>query len=329
MSSPVVSVVIPTHNRASLLPRAIDSVVSQTFSDWEIVLIDDGSTDDTSSLVKDYAARLKDRLVYIRQRQRGSSAARNRGIDAVRGKFVAFLDSDDEFAPTKLKRQLALFEKRRDLGFVYSDFSFIDLDGVKHDSAFGAKFPIARRVPCETVAPGLWMCTGSVFDTLLEGYFIATIVGMVRRDVLGTRIRFDESLSYAEEWLFFLHVARAAKAGFVDEPLSIHHYTAGSLARTATHANLVRFRDALAAIRRQFPDLSTAQKRIVRGKLADTTRQLGYHALKNERPTDALRCFSEAFRTRPGLRAARELLQSAVLHLGPAGVAHPRLSPAR
>ena len=102
MSEPTVSVIVPTYNRQPLLPRAIDSVVAQTFGDWEIVLVDDGSTDSTREMADRYSHQLGDRFVYIPQPNRGASAARNRGIDVCRGRFVAFLDSDDEFLPTKL-----------------------------------------------------------------------------------------------------------------------------------------------------------------------------------------------------------------------------------
>src|SRR3990172_9874024 len=175
MNRPTVSVVIPTYNRVALLPRALDSVVAQTFTDWEIVLVDDGSTDATSQLAADYARRLDDRFLYLEQQNNGCGKARNRGIDASRGRFVAFLDSDDEFAPTKLQRQLALFELRPELGFVYSDFAFVDLEGAFHPSAFDAKFPLARSVESDRVAPGLYVVGNRLFDRLIRGYFISII----------------------------------------------------------------------------------------------------------------------------------------------------------
>jgi len=101
MSSPVVSVIVPTYNRQALLPRALDSVVAQTFDNWEIVLVDDGSTDGTEDVAARYREQLKERFTYIRQPNQGSSNARNHGMDACNGRFVAFLDSDDEFLPTK------------------------------------------------------------------------------------------------------------------------------------------------------------------------------------------------------------------------------------
>lgn len=103
-----VSVIVPTYNRAQLLPRAIASVQRQTVARLcDIVVIDDGSTDDTSAV----AARYRDQIHYIRQPNRGAPAARNLGIQASRGEFVAFLDSDDEWVPDKTERQLAALQR--------------------------------------------------------------------------------------------------------------------------------------------------------------------------------------------------------------------------
>src|SRR4051812_41650748 len=127
MNPACVSVVIPTFNRSSTLPRAIDSVVAQSFTDWELVVVDDGSTDDTPRLLANYQKKLGNRLISLRQRNRGCSAARNQGIELARGRYIAFLDSDDEFLPQKLSRQLDLFTACPDRSFVYSDYSFVDL----------------------------------------------------------------------------------------------------------------------------------------------------------------------------------------------------------
>ena len=296
MSRPTVSIIVPTYDRAALLPRALDSVIAQTFEDWEIVLVDDGSTDETDSLAWDYASRLGPRFSYVRQSNAGSSAARNRGIEAGRGRFVAFLDSDDEFLPDKLERQMKLFELRPELGFIYSDFSFIDDDGVRHHSVFDRKAPLAREVPFEEVEPGLCVCRGSLFDVLIRGYFIATIVGMVRREVLGSTIRFPVGQAYAEEWLFYLQVARVCQAGFVNEPLCLHHFVTGSLARTDKHRNMRQNRELLHRIKATFPDLSRPQRKAVHRNLAQTCRQLGFEAYRAQYYRAAGRYFAESLR---------------------------------
>ena len=104
---PRVSVVIPTYNRAGTVGRAIASALAQTDQDREIIVVDDGSTDATAAVV----ARLGDAVRYVRQENRGVAAARNRGIREARGAYVAFLDSDDEWLPEKLDRQVTVLER--------------------------------------------------------------------------------------------------------------------------------------------------------------------------------------------------------------------------
>jgi hypothetical protein len=310
MKTPVVSVIVPTFNRAALLPRCLDSILVQSFTDWEIVLIDDASTDNTEAVARDYERRTGGRVRFAKQDHRGPGAARNHGIEQVRGRFVAFLDSDDEFAPTKFARQLDLFARQPELGFVYSDYSCIDGSGGGYVSAFDEKFKLARSVPCAEVAPGLFVCTAPLFDALFEGYFVATITGRVRRDVLGRSIRFDPSLRYGEEWLFYLHVARSTPAGFVNEPLSIHHAVPGSLARTDRVRNTLQFVKLLQAMKNSFPNLTRKQRASLRARTAAAWRQAGYDAVRGQRPRDAARAFLSAFRQDPRAATLAELIRA-------------------
>ncbi|UCE59589.1 MAG: glycosyltransferase family 2 protein [Phycisphaerales bacterium] len=302
MRQAVVSVIIPTYNREALLPRALDSVVGQTFPDWQIVLVDDGSTDNTQAVADRYGKRLKDRFIYIRQEHAGCAAARNHGIEVARGHFIAFLDSDDEYLPNKLERQLALFDQRKDLGLVYSDYSYVDLDGVRHKSAFDTVSTLAREVPCAEVEPGLCVCTASLFDVLIRGYFVATIVGMIRREVLGNAIRFREVPSYGEEWLFYLKVSRACRAGFVDEPLCLHHFVEGSITRRSGHRNHLRLHNLLKEMYRCFGQVSPMASRTIRENLSQTCRQLGFDMQRMGQNRQAFRYFAESLRYTPGTR---------------------------
>ena len=310
MAAPTVSIIVPTFNRANLLPRALDSIITQTYDDWEIVVVDDGSADDTPAVLARYAQHIGDRLIRVEQENRGSSAARNRGIDAARGRFIAFLDSDDEFAPTKLRRQMELFGSHPELGFVYSDYAYVDETGRRCESAFDTKCALARGVSYERVAPGLCLCTGSLFDSLIVGYFVATIVGMVRRELLGSTIRFPEEQSYAEEWLFYLQIARQCRSGFVDEPLCVHHFNSGSLARSDKRRNAVRYAGLLEAIRTTFPDLSRAQRRVVNRNLAEAYRQIGYDAQRDGRQCDAIRAFARSAWSAPDLSGFVALMRA-------------------
>ncbi len=316
MNVPTVSVVIPTYNRAGLLPRALDSVIAQSFPYWEIVLVDDGSTDGTASLAQAYKERLGERMMYVRRPNTGCGGARNHGIEAARGRFLAFLDSDDEFLPSKLERQLALFDRRPDLGFVYSDYAYVDTEGGRQDSVFDTICPIARKVSFEVLEPGLCVCTESVFDVLIRRYFIATIVGLVRREVLGRTIRFPRDPSYSGEWLFYLKVTRACRSGFVDEPLCLHHHVPQSLTRTNSHRNTARMRNLLREMRHTFDALTRAQRSAIRENLALTCRQLGYDHYHRGRHGEAFRFFMESFYNNPDLRTLCHVLQAALRFVG-------------
>jgi glycosyltransferase involved in cell wall biosynthesis len=122
MSNPKVSVVIPTYNRADTLPRAMDSVLNQTFQDFELIIVDDGSTDNTKRVVAEKKEK-NNRTIYLKQKNQGAAVARNTGIKKSKGKYIAFLDSDDEWAPEKLEKQLRIFEVSdlSSLGFVGSN----------------------------------------------------------------------------------------------------------------------------------------------------------------------------------------------------------------
>lgn len=116
ISSPMFSVVIPTYNRAKYIGRAIRSVLAQTCDDYEIIVVDDGSTDSTRRIVRSFGSQVR----YIRQRNRGPSEARNAGIRAARGQYIAFLDSDDRFTPNKLAENKAYLEAHPECKFLYS-----------------------------------------------------------------------------------------------------------------------------------------------------------------------------------------------------------------
>ena len=128
---PTVSVIIPTYNRAHLLGRAIKSVLNQTYKDFELIVVDDGSTDDTEKVVGNFK---DERIRYISlEKNMGAGVARNRGIEASRGKYIAFHDSDDEWLAEKLEKQTGVFNAASsDVGYAYTDMWHVLRDGEKH-----------------------------------------------------------------------------------------------------------------------------------------------------------------------------------------------------
>jgi glycosyltransferase involved in cell wall biosynthesis len=273
----------------------IDSVLAQTVEDWELIIVDGESNDGTRELIRDCGSTMGDRLVFIEEPNAGCCAARNTGIETARGSFVAFLDADDEFLPTKLERQLEFFERRAELALVYGDYLYIDEDGRVGQSVFDDLLPLARSVPFQEIAPNLRVCDPDLFHFLIRGYFIATIVGMVRREALDTDIRFivDHPHAFAE-WVFYLDIVRRFRAGYVNEPLCRHHFTNGSITRTSKWRNIVSHRRLLLLMLDRFGGISASARDAVRRQLADTCGELALQSYNRRDFAAAARYFGES-----------------------------------
>lgn len=202
---PKVSIVVPTFNRAHLLPRAISSILSQTFSDFEIIIVDDASTDNTSEVVKTF----KDsRIKYIPLSKNGGGGyARNQGIKAAHGELVAFLDSDDEWMPEKLELQVAKLQESQN-----SHVSVVYCQGYEKNAT--------RQIISSVVVK-----EGDVFDDLLKGWLPPTTsLFMVKRRALIEVGGFDESLPSSQDYDLWLSLAKANHHFIgVDKPLIIRY----------------------------------------------------------------------------------------------------------
>lgn len=212
--NPVVSVVVPTYNRADGLAVTIESVLAQTLTEFELIIVDDSSTDDTETVVSQYD---DDRITYIRhEHNRGGSAARNTGIDTARGKYVALLDSDDVWAPEKLERQIALLESRSDEWVAaYCGFERQRTGANSRLRAlFDAVLPPSER-------PGIEGGEELVAESLLLRGFSTggSSTLLVRRDVVKRMGGFDESFERQQDWEFRNRVVREGKLAYVDEVL--------------------------------------------------------------------------------------------------------------
>ena len=196
---PAVSVIIPTYNRAVLVQQAVESVLKQTFRDYELIVVDDGSTDGTDRALERFGGRLR----YVYQTNRGPSAARNRGVHEAQGAFIAFLDSDDLWVPQKLARQLTALRDRADRLVCYTDEIWIRR-GVrvnprkKHHKHSGWIF-----------AHSLRLCLVSPSSVLMRREFF---------DEVGF---FDESLPVCEDYDLWLRASSRMPFLFVREPLII------------------------------------------------------------------------------------------------------------
>ena len=184
MNTPQVSIVIPSFNYGRFIEQALRSALAQTFRDFEVIVVDDGSTDDTMQRVRTFGPSVH----YVHQANSGAAAARNAGILRSRGEFIAFLDADDIWLPTKLTRQVHVL-RSADASVAYTWWSFIDKDG--------APLP---QVKAPTFA-------GDVLSELLRGCFVTFSMLMVRRSCFDRIGLIDSRLPIAEDWDLLLRLA--------------------------------------------------------------------------------------------------------------------------
>jgi len=203
---PRLSVIIPAFNASSFISQAIESVLTQTYTDYELIVVDDGSTDDTASLVMRYGERLQ----YVYQKNQGLSSARNTGIAKAEGGLLAFLDADDYWGREKLEHQVTLLDSSAETGVVYTALKVVDSDGRE----IGERGCLRR---------------GHLFSSLLTKNYVTPSSAIVRRECLEKAGTFDENLSAAEDWDLWLRIAPFYPFDFVDLPLTFYRVHEGSM----------------------------------------------------------------------------------------------------
>ena len=234
MNEQLVSIIIPTYNRAYCIARTIDSVLNQSYGACEIIIIDDGSTDNTKSLIKENY-RNENRIRYIDQENSGVSGARNHGFREARGEYIALLDSDDVWKPWKLELQVAVLNAFPDVGMVWTDMEAIDKDGnvsdprylrtmyhaykwYENSDLFNDKYRLSDYI---TDLPSLINDTevfiGSIYSQMIMGNLVHTSTVLLRRDRLEKVKEFDESLRISgEDYDFHLRTCREGPVAFLN-----------------------------------------------------------------------------------------------------------------
>lgn len=208
--NPLISVVIPTYNYRRYVVEAVESVLAQTYRPLEVIVADDGSTDGTAEEL----ARYGDQIRYTYQPNRGLPAARNLGIRAAAGQHLAFLDSDDLWAPTKIEKQVALIEKSPRVGVVYCDGCHVDL-------RTGVTQPLSVRPDGR----------GDLRRRLLHRNCITGSASavLVRRECFEKAGLFNEDLRSAEDWDMWIRISRHYEFDFVPEPLITLRHHGGNM----------------------------------------------------------------------------------------------------
>jgi glycosyltransferase involved in cell wall biosynthesis len=213
---PRVSAIIPAYNAARFLPTSIESVIRQTYDQWEIVVVDDGSTDDTREVVSSYAHRLGDKLRYVYQPNAGLPAARNTGIRNAQGDLVALLDADDIWLPTRLERSVAAMDADPEIGLVHGRFERVNLEG-KHMDNLQPSFPVQHLSG---------RISGRIYTREVH---LGCPTVTFRKSCIEKAGWFDETMRATEDRDLWFRIALHYKVGFINETIASYRVSAGSM----------------------------------------------------------------------------------------------------
>lgn len=212
----MISIVIPTYNAESFIKETIESVLKQTHTEWELIIIDDGSTDSTADIIQEYVEK-DSRIKYYYQTNAGVSTARNKGINLSKGKYIAFLDADDIWLPNNLKEKVKILESDSDVYWVFSNIIYFYNDT-----------EIIEKLT-EGFSKGKWL------DSILSWQGVVKTNPsniIIRRECCYTKgILFDEQLSTAADKYFCIQLANSFKGAFINKPLVRYRVVDGSMSK--------------------------------------------------------------------------------------------------
>ncbi|NLT72664.1 MAG: glycosyltransferase, partial [Chloroflexi bacterium] len=233
--TPTVSVIIPTYNRCSYVQQAIDSVLAQTHTDYEIIVIDDGSTDGTGEALRE---RYGDRITYEWQENQGESVARNRGIALAQGEYIAFLDSDDLWLPEKLEKQVAYLEEHPDAGAVFAEAWIID--------------GLGQRVSDRRASTGITLDDLSLEGLCFEDCLLLPSTVVLRKALVAAAGGFDVEIHHGEDYEYFARVRLLGSFAHLAEPLACHRRHGDNQSYLSSEGSQAQLDTHLLAVSRVF-----------------------------------------------------------------------------
>lgn len=257
----MISVIIPTYNSTKYIGEAINSVLRQTITNYEIIVVDDGSTDNTKEIIDNNFPQV--RYFYIPHQ--GVSRARNYGIERARGEFIAFLDADDLWLPEKLEKQIGVFNSDQELMLVFTEHRFFDSNGIR-EATFSKKERLMK---------------GDVVKNIFLYSHVALPTVMVRKNVFQEIGYFDENLNVAEDDNLWIRIALKFRIQLLDEVLVHCRMTENSLSRTTSNVVTGVLKN-VELIEKKYPDLRKRLGRVnIRRKKSYIYSDYGYFYFSN------------------------------------------------
>lgn len=288
---PSVSVIIPTYNVEGFIGETIDSVLAQTYQDFEIIVVDDGSSDRTSEIISAYGPSVR----VIRQENSGVCVARNRGISEAAGQYICLMDHDDYWFPEKLAQQVDVMHKFSDCGVVFASF-------IRWHPNTNGSYPPPSSFDSSSfpndVDPDF---SGWIYHQFLIDCWMLTSTAMFRREVFDRCGKFDEMLPYSEDWDLWLRVSREYRFIKLKRPNTLYrqHSSQGSRIQRNVDYRTVLLAGAIAHWGFCSPDGRCVDRRAFTKTLSRYHAEFAYEHLKHGNRKIALASFGKAWTTNP------------------------------
>ncbi|MGL1832976.1 glycosyltransferase [Rhodocyclaceae bacterium SMB388] len=282
--------IMPSYNTAPYIREAIESVLGQNYPSLELLVIDDGSTDDTPDIVRSYGERVR----FFSQQNQGAGAARNLGLREARGDFIAFLDSDDIWLPGKLSAQVAYLTINPDIGVVYSRWRPWRPE---QDGHF--RMP---TLPEQPNAPGFIASqSGWLYNRLLLGSILHTITVMMRRSVIDQIGPFDTQFKRGQDYDYWLRASRIAPIHKLDAVHALYRLHGEGCIKKWPKDNYEKIvlEKALNTWGNTGHDGEITPRSVIRRRIADICFDFGYHHYWEGDPRIALGSFADTIRRHP------------------------------
>jgi glycosyltransferase involved in cell wall biosynthesis len=283
---PKVSVITAAYNHVQFVRQAVESVLNQTYRDFEYIVVDDGSSDGTAEVLKSFG----DRIHYIRKENKGVASARNHGIRKSSGDYIAILDSDDAWMPNKLERQMPTFEERPETAVVYSQACIIDAAGKRNsDDLLG-----------EPLNPE------TAFDDLLRHDPIPVLTAIVKRKCIDELGGFTEPLTAISDWDLWVRISTRWPIAFIPEPLAFYRihgrnsYITLNNSGQVNRQHLLMLRDTTNALSGNRFEIKSKKERL-EATFAYLVLQQAYGLLSRSQYSEAVDYLAFAFNLRPAL----------------------------
>ena len=307
---PKVSIILPTFNRARFIPQALASILQQEFRDWELIIVDDGSTDESASTIENLSRRITNSIVYLKQNNQGPAAARNLGIRKARGKYLAFFDSDDTWDTFHLSACISQLERNVDIDWIYSSFrrvralseETIDVD-VFREGGRSAEFlslKASKRGELHVIEDA-----NAMRCAIVHGMGIGLRTSVVRRSVFQ-EVEFPPFRIGEDQVLYLRLLANGVKFGYLTSVQATAYVHDSNISEVAGFKSIDRYVRTLSELIRALEsmrdlDLSSGERRDLEHRIANECFwNLGYNCLRSGRNRDAFKFLSKGLRLHPG-----------------------------